>query len=345
MRLLRPLAAALLAAVAVALVPGATAAPQGDPLRAQQWGLDQVHAPEAWRVSRGRGVVVAVVDSGVDLSHPDLKGRLVPGVTFLGCTRPCGNGDWRSPAVSPFGHGTAVAGIIAAGARNGGMVGVAPDAKIMPVRIGGKGMFDDADIALGIRWAVAHGADVINLSLNAADDGTVRDAVRYAIERDVVVVGAAGNGSVPLCAHPGDVVGALCVTATGPDGLPSGYSSAGIAPGLATIAAPGGAAPPRGVPLLLSTCDDFVLSTWPKRDPGGSCTPGAGYRGTYGTSLSAPHVAGVAALLRAQGRTAAETVRVLLATATHPGGLTGLFTPYLGHGIVDAAAAVRAPRG
>ncbi|HUR12855.1 MAG TPA: S8 family serine peptidase [Mycobacteriales bacterium] len=341
MRLLRPLLVLLLLAAAA---PSSFGAPAGDPLRSQQWGLDQVRAPEAWKLTRGRGAIVAVVDSGVDLSHPDLKGRLVPGVTFLNCLRPCGNGDWRSPSTSPFGHGTAVAGVVAAGAGNGGIVGVAPEAKVMPVRIGGEGMFDDGDIARGIRWAVTHGADVINLSLNAADDGTVRAAVAYAIAHDVVVVAAAGNGSFPLCAHPGDIVGALCVTATGPDGLPSGYSSAGLAPGLGTIAAPGGAAPPRGVPLVLSTCGDFVMSTWPKRHPGGSCTPGPGWRGTYGTSLAAPHVAGVAALLRSQGRSAAETVEILLATAKHPGGVMGGFTPYYGHGVVDAAAAVRAPR-
>jgi subtilisin family serine protease len=116
--------------LSAALAPtaaGGTA--KGDPLLAKQWGLSQIHAPEAWRVATGRGVVVAVLDGGVQAAHPDLRGKVLPGVDLVHHAR----NAW----LDVDGHGTGVAGIIAAARGNGqGIVGVAPDARILPVKYG-----------------------------------------------------------------------------------------------------------------------------------------------------------------------------------------------------------------
>ena len=273
------------------------------------------------------------------------------GATFLGCgAKPCGNGDWRSGPAGrrgeAFGHGTSVAGLVVAGRGNGvGIVGVAPLAKVMPVKVGDRTLMTEEDIVRGIRWAASHGADVINISLAIATEAT-RAAVRYAASRGVVVVAAAGNRTEPICLEPAALPEALCVTATERNELPAAYSSWGVKEGLGSVAAPGGAGlPSQAAVAPVPACEDRVLSLWPRGDTGAGRCPGeGGYRYLYGTSLSAPNVAGVAALLAAQGRSAAGIVKVLLATARTPGAGPGAWTPQWGHGIVDAAAAVRAPR-
>ena len=137
MRLARPaaVAAAALSAVALTASPALAAAPN-DPLYAKQYGPQQVHAEQAWATSTGAGAVIAVVDTGVDLGHADLQGKLVSGATFIGCNPSCGNGDWKGPdgvAQPSDNHGTHVSGIAAAATNNGiGIAGVAPDASIMP---------------------------------------------------------------------------------------------------------------------------------------------------------------------------------------------------------------------
>jgi len=341
---------------ALACLPWLAGAPAsgagGDPMMPQQYSLTQLRAPSAWSVSQGKGVVVAVVDTGVDLGHPDLRGRLVKGITFVECgARGCGNGDWRSGPASrryeAFGHGTSVAGVIVAGRGNGvGIAGVAPLAKVMPVKIGDGLRLDPEDVARGIRWAADHGAHVINISLALAVE-SVRSAVRYAASRGVVVVAAAGNRTEPLCIEPAALPEALCVTATERNELPAAYSSMGGKENLRSVAAPGGQGLPSQVAGLVPApdCAERVLSLWPRGNTGNGRCPGeGGYRLLYGTSLSSPHVAAVAALLRAQGRSAVATVSVLTATARTPGVGTGAWTPSYGYGIVDAAAAVRAPR-
>ena len=348
MRRLLPLLACLLLAV-----PANAAA--GDPRSGEQYALTQLRAPQAWAKTQGRGIVVAVIDTGVDLSHPDLRGRLVPGATFLGCDdeRPCGNGDWRSgPAErrgQAFGHGTAVAGVIVAARGNGvGIVGVAPQAKVMPVKIGDKLPIDYADIERGIRWAVAHGADVLNLSLSLDPaDTAIPAALDEAVKKGVVVVGAAGNSSQPLCASPGARPNVLCVTSTDRDERPAAYTSLATTENRRSVAAPGGAGLPGTVAFLpVPACTEKILTTWPRGDAGNPpCPSEGGYRYLHGTSLAAPYVAGVAALLLAQGRSATNVVDTLVATARTPAtGTTGTWTPHYGHGIVDAAAAVNAPR-
>lgn len=354
MALLRRITALFAIAIAASLISSAAVAAGGlgDPLKNAQWGLSQIRAEEAWTRSEGTAVTIAIVDAGVDLDHPDLATKVLPGATFLGCGQmSCGNGDWQSGPANrrqfDSGHGTHVAGIAAAATGNGvGIAGVAPEASILPIKVldGGGGSFDD--VALGIRWAVAHGADVINLSLGANPGvqaltftGIIEPvalAVADATSSGVVVVAAAGNLATPLCDTPAFDAGALCVAATDKRGLKAAYSALPIKPDLTSVAAPGGS--------VLPLCGEDIVSTVPPTGKPGPCGYGSGYDELAGTSMASPHVAGVAALLRAQGRGRDEIVSVLKSTSRQPGGMQGVFSPAYGWGVVDAAAAVAAPR-
>jgi serine protease len=306
--------AATAALVATSAAPAAAAT--NDPLRRQQWGLDQVPAEQAWSASTGAGTIVAVVDSGVDLNHPDLQGQLVPGVTTVGCgpqQQTCGNGSWvgmDGEAQEADTHGTHVSGIVAAATDNGtGVAGVAPDARTMPIKSleDGSGSFEE--IANGIRYAVDHGADVVNLSLGAIPgaqaltitglDSAVTEAIAYATSRGVLVVAASGNESFPVCDTPSFEPGALCVTSTDRNELPSWFSNGAIKPDLMAVAAPGGAG--------LVNCADDIVSTVPQGTGNPTCGE-SDYDYYAGTSMATPHVAGVAALLHAQGRDRANVL-------------------------------------
>lgn len=345
-------------ALAVAGALGATsvvqAAAPNDPLYAKQWGPQQVRADQAWARSRGAGVIIAVVDAGVDLHHSDLAIKMLTGNTFLGCgTAGCGNGDWRSgPSArrqfdSP--HGTHVAGIAAASTGNGvGIAGVAPDAKLLPVKVLDEDGGSFQDIALGIRYAANRGAKVINLSLGALPGvqaltftgllSDVTKAIAYANGKGAVVVAAAGNESAPLCDTPGFDPGALCVAATDRREVHSFYSNFGVRPDLLAVSAPGGSGLPR--------CGEDIVSTVPRGTGGAYC----GYPATKdydeyaGTSMATPHVTGVAALLAAQRRSRSSILKAITSTARKPGTIVrGVYDPVYGYGIVDASAAVAAP--
>ena len=309
--------------------------PVNDPLFAKQWALDQVNAPEAWaRGARGAGTTVAVVDTGVDHGHPDLSSKLVAGHDFVADD---------SCAQDENGHGTHVAGISGAVTNNGiGVAGVAPDAKLMPVRVlDEEGSGGSDDIAAGIRWAADNGAQVINLSLGElpvvgqleAINEDIEAAVDHAWERGALVVAAAGNDSFPLCSYPSFADRALCIGATDRRGLPSYYSNFPNNKTMLGFRAPG------GVGSVFCEHDEDIYSTmWPGSDY--DCTgTGAysGYESLSGTSMASPQVAGVAALLYGQGLTNAEIVERLKQTSSNG----GAYDPVMGYGIVNADAATQ----
>ena len=294
----------------------------------------------------------AVVDAGVDLNHPDLKAKLLPGATFTGCATngPCGNGDWQSGNTTGARRrrtgrtwqGSPRRPPVTASA----VAGVAPDAQILPVKLLTEDGGTFEEIAAGIRWATDHGADVINLSLGAVPGvqalaltgllSDARDAIDYAYAPHgvVVVVAAAGNDFASICGEPGFNAHALCIVATDPREVRASYSNFAVQEGMNVVAAPGGAG--------LVSCTDDVISTRAPAGAEGICSGGApATTSMRGTSMATPHVAGVAALLTAQGRSVDNVFRILKSTARTPGaGTRGTFTPAYGYGIVDATAAV-----
>jgi subtilisin family serine protease len=290
-------------------------------------------------------VTIAIVDSGVDLGHPDLRAKLLPGVDLVKKVNGL-SGPGCSGPQDENGHGTHVAGIAAAITNNGiGVAGTAPAARILPVRVLDKtGAGDSATVNAGIRWAADHGAKVINLSLGGdlplvgdlpgANDAT-QAAVAHAFSKGAVVVGAAGNSTAPLCDYPAAASNALCVGATDSNGTPSAYSNFPISPnGNVTVRAPGG----RGDLLFCESDSDIWSTMWPKSDDdhcGGTID---GYDTLAGTSMSAPFVSGVAALLAGRGLTAPQILQCLKAHSSNGGS----YDPVYGYGIVDAAAAVGA---
>jgi serine protease len=312
--------------------PPLAGAPVNDPLFARQWGLEQMRVPEAWhRGFTGRGTVIAILDSGIDQSHPDLLPNMLPGADLHAVAT--GQEDCPPGPEDDLGHGTHTAGIAAARGNNGiGVAGVAPDAKILPLKVGDDQSIPFEAVVAGIRLAADQGADVMNISLGAADLPAsapvpalypeIEAAVEYAWERGTVVVSSAGNFSLPACEYPASASHAVCVTASNRDGMPTVYSNQGVEPDeTVVVRAPGGG------DAQTSGCEDYVLSTyWPVSDFS-SCPGPSGYATMAGTSMASPHVAGLVALLAGAGLTAPEIVERLVASKTGP------------WGIVNAAAA------
>ncbi|WP_314176902.1 S8 family serine peptidase [Streptomyces winkii] len=190
-----------------ALLLGSAPAASADDIRNRQWALDAFAAEDIWQHATGKGVTVAVVDTGLDASHPDLKGTEVPGKDY---TNGKGNADKGR-------HGTAMSSLIAAHGHgpgnNSGMKGLAPRAKIMPITVPTASTYGK-----GIRYAVDHGAKVINLSYGGPRDEGDRKAVEYAISKNVVVVAASGNTPGKHKEYPAAYPGVVSVGGLGRDG-------------------------------------------------------------------------------------------------------------------------------
>ncbi|MFH8474337.1 type VII secretion-associated serine protease mycosin [Streptomyces sp. NPDC018000] len=315
---------AVCAATAFALLP---AAPAGaDAIRAQQWGLQALHTEQAWRTTKGKGITVAIVDTGVDGSLPDLAGQVLPGKDMIGFGAGRGDRSWAR-------HGTAMAGIIAGhghGAGGGdGVMGIAPEAKILPVRV----ILEASDparakareshgtaLADGIRWAADHGADVINLSLgddseSAHPESGEDAAIQYALKKGAVVVASAGNGGEKgdHISYPAAYPGVIAAAAVDRYGTHAAFSTRRW---YATVSAP-------GVDIVVAAPDRQYYVEW-------------------GTSAAAAFVSGAVALVRAAhpGLTPAQIKQLLTDTARSapPSGRDDA----RGYGMVDPAAAIKA---
>ncbi len=293
------------------LFPAVAGAAVNDPYFSLQWGLVRIGGPTAWSVSRGAGQIIAVVDTGVDFSHPDLQGQLLPGYDFV---------DNDASPVDQNGHGTLIAGIIAAVTGNSvGVASVAPKAKILPVRVlGPDGSGSSTAVAAGITWAVQHGATIVNLSL-AQETGAnntpllrapaVDAAIKGAAKAGAVVVVAAGNsptGGSSQTAYDATTPGVIVVGASVKNNQPAAYSDHG--PGLDVLAPGGGSSTDPSANGC--TQDQSIVSTWWNPN-----TKRSSYGGGCGTSMAVAFVSGVAALLRARGYSNAGAVDRIEQTA------------------------------
>lgn len=320
----RRLIGAVCAATACALLP---AFPAGaDTIRAQQWGLDALHTDRAWQTTRGRGITVAVVDTGVDGSLPDLAGQVLTGRDMIGFGAGRGDRAWAR-------HGTAMAGIIAGrGHGDGGgegVIGIAPEAKILPVRV----ILEASDparakarktrgtaLADGIRWAADHGADVINLSLgddseSAHPEAGEDAAIQYALKKGAVVVASAGNSGEKgdHISYPAAYPGVIAVAAVDRYGTHASFSTRRW---YATVSAP-------GVDIVVPAPDRKYYVEW-------------------GTSAASAFVSGAVALVRAAHPDLSPAqIKKLLADTARSRPSAGR-DDARGHGIVDPAAAIEA---
>jgi subtilisin family serine protease len=332
----RTASVALACAVAITVAGSGLSTPAyADSIRDEQYQLRALDVPTAWRSSTGAGMTVAVLDSGVDASHPDLAGQVLPGADFVD-----GSTDGRRDFV---GHGTTVAALIAGrNDKSSGVAGIAPAAKILPVRVLDKqNKYDDATVvATGLRWAVDHGAKVVNLSLGGgARSDALAAALDYAALHDVVIVACTGNvtagSNYTEVWFPAREPGVMAVA-----GLVGEESSGAAAPG-GGIAAGGGAGGGADALWTGSLTGPATVLTAPAVNLIGA-RPG-GYWRVQGTSFAAPLVAGVAALVRSRWPTldAANVINRLIRTARDLGP-PGRDERY-GYGEVNPVAALTAP--
>ncbi|MCF3137092.1 type VII secretion-associated serine protease mycosin [Streptomyces olivochromogenes] len=323
-RMARSAALSLLLAGSVALLPSTTA--YADSIRAQQWALSAMHTQQAWQTTKGKGITVAVLDTGVEADHPDLDGNVLPGKDLIGFGAKRGDRAWAR-------HGTAMAGIIA-GHGHGpgdseGVLGIAPEAKVLPVRV----ILEDGDTARGkarstrgnalsegIRWAADHGADVINLSLgddsaSAHPEPSEDEAVQYALKKGAVVVASAGNGGEKgdHISYPAAYPGVIAATAVDRYGTRASFSTRRW---YATVSAP-------GVDVVIADPDHRYYQGW-------------------GTSAASAFVSGAVALVKAAhpGLTPAQIKKLLEKTARNAP--SGGRDDSRGFGFIDPAAAIKA---
>lgn len=316
---MRPRRTRLTAAFAVAatLLIAPQAPAYADVYRDAEWWIDDYGISEAWNTTRGKGVTIAVLDTGVDGDHPDLRGAVVGGADMSGK----GSADGQQALGLEGEHGTMVASLLA-GRPTGttGVIGVAPEASILSVSMSFE-LVDtvpsDQQIARGITWSVDHGADIIVMSFTRNTPGWPRSwdtAFRYAADNDVLIVAATGNraSGTTVVGAPATIPGVLVVAGATAAGDISNYSSA------------------PGITIAVAAASEGLVGS----------VPGGARRFWSGTSGAAPIVAGIAALvMSAHPELDVANIVNRIITTAHP---VGIDTPNVeaGFGIVDAAAAV-----
>ncbi|WP_018131546.1 S8 family peptidase [Effusibacillus pohliae] len=272
-----------------------------------QWNFPLIQIENAWNTTTGNpSTIIAVVDTGIDLAHPEFAGQLVTGHNMLN--------DSDNPQ-DDNGHGTHVAGVIAAKTNNiEGVAGMNWNSKVMPIKaLGADGSGSVLDIADGIRWAVDHGAKVINLSLGEYEDSRyLHEAIQYAASKDVLVVAAMGNDDTDQPSYPAAYPEVLAVTAVDENRQRATFSNYGSNAG---VAAPGVS----------------IASTF----------PGHRYAAMSGTSMASPHVAGLAGLIRSvnPGLSADQVKDIILRSSTDLGPAGP--DPYYGRGLINVNEAIR----
>ena len=243
-----------------------TMSPNDELYAPYQWNLEKIRTEIGWSYTKGsKAIIVAIIDTGVSLDHPDLKGRLVPGYNVINPTAP----PWDD-----VGHGTHVAGIVAASTNNTvGIAGMTWATKVMPIKVlDDQGAGNTASVAEGIIWATDHGAQIINLSLgNYAGSAWLHEAIRYAFDHDVVLIAATGNDNSTQLGYPAAYDEVFAVSAIDEGGQRASFANYG---GYVDVVAPG----------------EHITSTY----------PGGQYATLSGTSMASPHVAALAALIRSR---------------------------------------------
>ncbi|HEY9841260.1 MAG TPA: S8 family peptidase [Candidatus Obscuribacterales bacterium] len=285
-----------------------------DSMFAKQYSHRVTNSQAGWELTKGSPrVLIGVVDSGVDVTHPDLRAKIVD--TF--------NSADNNKDVKDFvGHGTHVAGIASAMTNNGmGVAGVAPECGILAVKVasGDSGYPSTEGIANGVMWAADHGAQVINLSLGSRQESkAITDAVKYALSKNVTVVAATGNDGGRVMSYPAAVPGVVAVGATDSKDARARYSNYGP---WVSVTAPG----------------SDILSTFPLNT---NLIGQTEYGQISGTSMATPFVTGLAALIRSKYPTMPQVmVKQVLESSTDDKGKPGFDEEY-GHGRVNVAKAL-----
>ncbi|GAB7182899.1 S8 family serine peptidase [Kitasatospora sp. Ki12] len=293
-------------------------AASADQIRDQQWVLKSLEAEtKIWPVSQGDGVVVAVIDSGVNSEHQDLTGQVLPGADFSGT-----QSDGR---IDTDGHGTGMASLIAGHGHGAqaGVMGLAPKAKILPVKVrtsDGGPIPEQNDLAEAIRFAADHGATVINMSIAGSSrfESQVRKAVAYAVSKDVVLVAGSGNSGSDLGVnYPAAFPGVMAVGAVDSKGVVWDSSTPGPE---TTLIAP-------GVGIYRATA----------KSP-------TSYGVADGTSDSTAYVSATAALIRSKypNLSAGQVINRMIKSATPPADGTVVPNSHYGYGILAPAKALEA---
>ena len=301
----------------------APAATPNDPLFSLQWGLERINAAPAWDVSQGANTTMAILDSGIDYSNPDIGGVIGEYDYY---------NDDTNASDTTSGHGTHVTGIAGAITNNGtGVAGTSPDGLFLNLKVCGAGGCPLDDRVSAIYDAANYGVDAMNMSIGPTSctnnySSTEETAVNYAVSKDAVVVAAAGNNACNTPSYPGAHTNAIGVSGTDVNNGDSDFSNYG---NWVDVSAPAG----EGGNACTGTNTEDVLSTY--------LVSAGTYCFSPGTSMAAPFVTGVASLLAAQGLSAGGIRTRIESTATDLG--SPGFDTLFGNGLVNASAAVAPP--